>query len=122
MKYILGKPADEEDAARMLRMLSGRVHQVYTGVHVIDVRDGKQRELNGCECTDVRFRELADQMIERYIATGEPMDKAGAYAIQGRGSVLIEGISGDFFNVVGLPVYRLGLILEELGMEVLSCR
>ena len=121
-EYILGKPADEEDAARMLRMLSGRVHQVYTGVHVIDVRDGKQRELNGCECTDVRFRELADQMIERYIATGEPMDKAGAYAIQGRGSVLIEGISGDFFNVVGLPVYRLGLILEELGMEVLSCR
>lgn len=121
-EHILGKPVDEEDAARMLRMLSGKAHQVYTGIHVIDVRGGKQRDLNGCECTDVRFRELTDQMIRRYIATGEPMDKAGAYAIQGRGSVLIEGISGDYFNVVGLPVYKLGLILEEFGMEVFGCR
>lgn len=120
-EHILGKPQAERDAARMLRMLSGRTHQVYTGIHVIDVRQDKRRERSDFECTDVRFRELTDEMIERYIATGEPMDKAGAYAIQGRGSVLIEGISGCYFNVVGLPVYKLGLILEEFGVEALGC-
>ncbi|MEN6519605.1 MAG: Maf family protein [Armatimonadota bacterium] len=121
-EHILGKPQDERDAARMLRMLSGRTHQVYTGIHVIDVRRNERRERSGFECTDVCFRELTDGMIERYIATGEPMDKAGAYAIQGRGSVLIKGISGCYFNVVGLPVYKLGLILEESGLEALTCR
>ncbi|MEN6370626.1 MAG: Maf family protein [Armatimonadota bacterium] len=121
-EQILGKPQDECDAARMLRMLSGRTHHVYTGIHVIDIRKDERRERSDFECTDVRFRELTDRMIERYIATGEPMDKAGAYAIQGRGSVLIKGISGCYFNVVGLPVYKLGLILEEFGLEALTCR
>jgi len=120
-EHMLGKPVDEEDAARMLRLLSGRVHQVYTGIHVVDVSLDERRERSGIECTDVRVRKLTERMIERYVATGEPLDKAGAYAIQGRGSVLIEGISGCFFNVVGLPIYRLSLILEEFGMEVFGC-
>lgn len=120
-EHILGKPTDETDAARMLRMLSGRTHQVYTGVHVIAAKDGEWRARSGFECTDVEFRDLTDVMIDRYVATGEPLDKAGAYAIQGRGSVLIKGIRGCFFNVVGLPVYLLSVILEELGMEVLAC-
>lgn len=119
-EHILGKPMDEDDAARMLAILSGRVHQVYTGVCVVDTRGG--REACGAECTDVRFRELDDEIIRRYVATGEPLDKAGAYAIQGFGSVLVEGISGDFFNVVGLPVYRLSRILEGFGVEVLAGR
>jgi len=123
---ILGKPADEADAARMLRLLSGRTHQVYTGIHVVDAayrgaRAGR-RERSAVERTDVTFRKLRERTIERYVATGEPMDKAGAYAIQGRGAVLVEGISGCFFNVVGLPVYRLSVTLEELGMEVFACR
>jgi septum formation protein len=121
-EHILGKPSDAQDARRMLRMLSGRTHQVYTGVCVVDVEPSPWRETCGFECTGVRFRELSDEMIERYVATGEPMDKAGAYAIQGRGSALVEGISGCFFNVVGLPVYKLSTILEEFGLEALAER
>jgi len=116
---ILGKPADPDDAKRMLGMLSGRTHQVYTGICVISPTGD---ELIDHESTDVNFRKLSDDMMERYVATGEPLDKAGAYAIQGRGSVLISGIAGDYFNVVGLPVYKLGLLLEKLGVEVFGCR
>lgn len=119
-EHILGKPRDAADAARMLGMLSGRTHQVYTGVCLIDSRDG--REECAAECTDVRFRELDEALIGRYVATGEPLDKAGAYAIQGLGSVLIEGITGDFFNVVGLPVYRLSRLLTHFGEEELAKR
>jgi len=114
---ILGKPADESDAARMLRALSGRTHQVYTGIAV--ARDGVVR--GDFECTDVTFRELSEDLIARYICTGEPMDKAGAYAIQRKGSVLIAGIRGCYFNVVGLPIYKLSRVLEEFGFELL-CR
>lgn len=121
-EHILGKPVDNDDAARMLRLLSGRTHQVYTGIHVIDVTPDGRRERGAVECTQVRFRDLTEEIIRRYIAAGEPMDKAGAYAIQGQGSVLVEGISGCFFNVVGLPVYRLSRILEDLRMEVLGGR
>lgn len=113
---ILGKPIDAEDAARMLRLLGGRVHQVYTGVSV--AANGIER--SGFECTDVTFRELDDDIIARYIATGEPMDKAGAYAIQGKGSVLIKGISGCYFNVVGLPIYLLSRLLEEFDIRPLE--
>lgn len=120
-EHILGKPSDEDDAKRMLRMLSGRTHQVYTGVCVIDAHSGETTEKCDFACTDVKFRELSEEMIERYVASGEPMDKAGAYAIQGLGSILVEGISGCFFNVVGLPVHKLSLMLEELGLEML-CR
>jgi len=113
---ILGKPSDTVDAARMLRLLSGRTHQVYTGVAV--VLNGVER--SGVECTDVSFAELDDETISRYIATGEPMDKAGAYAIQGRGAVLIRSICGCYSNVVGLPIYRLSEMLEEFGIRPLS--
>lgn len=107
----LGKPSGEEDARRMLRRLSGRGHEVYTGVCVIC--GGEER--CAAERTEVRFRELSDSEIDAYVATGEPMDKAGAYGAQGRGSVLIERIDGDFFNVMGLPVCRLYLMLKELN-------
>lgn len=118
-EHILGKPVDEDDAKRMLRLLSSNTHQVYTGVHVIDVRPECTVERSDYVCTDVKFRMLSEELVERYVATREPMDKAGAYAIQGRGSILVESISGCFFNVVGLPVYKLSKILEELGMEML---
>ena len=113
---ILGKPADQRDAARMLRALSGRTHQVYTGVAV--ARHGRLR--SDFECTDVTFADLSDETISRYIATGEPMDKAGAYAIQGKGSVLISGINGCYFNVVGLPLHNLSRLLEQFGIPPLT--
>jgi len=115
---VLGKPRDEDDARRMLHMLSGRGHFVYTGLAVV-TRDDEECCATGCERTEVRFRPLPHDLIDRYIATGEPMDKAGAYAIQGRGCVLVESIEGCYFNVVGLPLYRLSRLLEEFGVEVL---
>lgn len=113
---ILGKPKDSNDAANMLKQLSGREHEVITGICVI--YGGK--EMCSYERTSVRFRELSNQTISRYISTGEPMDKAGAYAIQGYGSVLIESISGCFFNVVGLPLYKLSKTLENFGISPLE--
>ena len=113
---VLGKPVDEEDARAMLSLLNGRSHHVYTGLAVV-VSDGRTGEASGYERTEVRFRPMSQELIARYIATGEPMDKAGAYAIQGYGSALITGITGDYFNVVGLPIHRLGLLLEELRIE-----
>jgi len=109
---ILGKPRDAADAARMLRLLSGREHRVVTGVCL---RRGQEERVFSSE-TLVRFYELADSEIEAYVATGEPMDKAGAYGIQGRGALLAEGITGDYFNVVGLPVARLVRELRELAL------
>lgn len=97
---ILGKPADEADAERMLKLLSGRTHKVVTGVCIAN---GEKTDSFSCE-TKVTFYTLSQEEIRDYIATGEPMDKAGAYGIQGYGSVLTEGIEGDFFNVMGLPV------------------
>lgn len=113
---ILGKPVDNADAARMLRLLSGHTHMVYTGIAV--VRGGVERA--EVECTAVTFRELSDPIISRYIATSEPMDKAGAYAIQGKGVVLIQSISGCYPNVVGLPLYALSKLLTDFGIEPLS--
>ena len=112
---ILGKPSDTAHAAAMLRMLGGRTHRVYTGVAV--VCEGTER--TDVECTQVTFRELSDEIISRYVASGEPMDKAGAYAIQGRGVVLIKSVSGCYPNVVGLPLYRLSVLLSEFGIEPL---
>ena len=110
---ILGKPEDEQDAFRMLRALSGRTHQVYTGVTLIRLTEG---HITGrktfAERTDVSMREIPDQEIFDYIAGGEPMDKAGAYGIQGQAAVFIPAISGDYSNVVGLPLCRLA---EELA-------
>lgn len=117
---VLGKPRDEADAFRMLSLLSGRRHQVYTGVTV--------RRGNGVvteyEVTEVLFRALSPAEIRCYISTGEPMDKAGAYGIQGYGALLVEGIRGDYFNVMGLPVNRLRAILLQFGVDCLelACR
>ena len=113
---VLGKPRSEEDAARMLAALSGKLHLVYTGVTV--AKEG--RTLTQHEVTSVRFRTLTQADIIRYIATGEPMDKAGAYGIQGYGSVLVEGISGDYYNVMGLPVCRLARMLARFGVDSLA--
>lgn len=112
---VLGKPRDAQDAARMLAGLSGCTHQVFTGV---TVRKGEQ-VLTAAEMTQVRFRKLSGPEIDAYIATGEPMDKAGAYGAQGLASLFVTGIDGDFFNVMGLPVCRLGKMLKEVGVELL---
>jgi len=114
---ILGKPVDLDDAAKMLRALSGREHQVYSGVAVIDAESG--RSLIDYEATAVRFRQLSEAAIQRYVATGEPMDKAGAYAIQGLGSLLVTGICGDYNCVVGLPLGKLAIMLTEFGVHTL---
>ncbi|MGH9971167.1 MAG: Maf family protein [Pyrinomonadaceae bacterium] len=100
---ILGQPRDAEDARRMLKLLGGKWHEVFTGVAF--VRSGEpKRSAVDCERTRVRFAELSATEIDWYVATGEPMGKAGAYAIQGRGALFIEEIEGDYFNIVGLPV------------------
>ena len=112
---ILGKPRDAADARRMLRALSGRSHSVFTGVTVI--RGGET--LSHAERTEVFFRPLSDGEIDRYIATGEPMDKAGAYGAQGWASLFVERLEGDFFNVMGLPVCALGKLLKQLGVNLL---
>ena len=114
--HILGKPRSEEQARRMLDVLSGREHKVYTGVSV--TRCGKIN--TEYEATSVRFRRLTDVDIIRYIATGEPMDTAGAYGIQGYGCMLVEGISGDYYNVMGLPVCRLVRMLARFGVDPLA--
>lgn len=113
---VLGKPHSTQQAHEMLSILSGREHTVYTGVTVCR---GEQI-LTQHEATAVRFRPLTQAEISAYIATGEPMDKAGSYGIQGRGALLVEGISGDYFNVVGLPVCRLGRMLIQFGVDALA--
>ena len=112
---VLGKPKDASDAHRMLRLLSGRTHEVFTGVTVL--RGGQVT--TACERTAVRFRALTETEIDAYVGTGEPLDKAGAYGAQGKASLLVEGIEGDFFNVMGLPLCLLGKILGKLGVVLL---
>lgn len=115
---ILGKPADPEDAARMLRMLSGKTHQVYTGYTA--VRTTTMEAVAAAEMTGVTFRSLTEEEIAAYVKSGEPMDKAGAYGIQELGSLFIKGVEGDYFNVVGLPVCALGQMIErEFGIKLL---
>ena len=113
---VLGKPEDDLEAFKMLSTLSGNRHQVYTGLTVLR---GEERHTVSEETT-VTFRELSSEEIDRYIATGEPMDKAGAYGIQGYGALLVEGIQGDYYNVMGLPVCRLGCLLRQLGVDCLA--
>ena len=113
--HPFGKPHTAEEAAQMLRTLSGREHRVYTGVTLIR----GERELSECEMSRVFFRALSEEEIARYVATGEPMDKAGAYGAQGRGALFVERIDGDFFNVMGLPLCRLGLMFRKMGVEIL---
>lgn len=112
----LGKPKDAEDAVAMLLSLSGRDHQVCTGVTVCR----GDRVLTQVEETQVTFRDLTETEVRQYVSTGEPMDKAGAYGIQGLGGLLVEGIQGDYSNVVGLPVCRLGQMLKDFGVDCLA--
>ena len=113
---ILGKPTDRADAFRMLRQLSGDTHQVMTGLSVLQ----GDRCISCTEVTQVVFRQLSDGEIRRYIATGEPMDKAGSYGIQGSAGLFVEKIVGDYFNVVGLPVCRLSRVLQELAPDLME--
>lgn len=110
---VLGKPRSEAEAVEMLQLLSGRSHQVMTGLTVLRGNDAT----TVTEVTDVRFRPLSEREICAYVATGEPMDKAGAYGIQGGGALFCSGIVGDYYNVMGLPVCRLGQLLRELVPE-----
>lgn len=112
---ILGKPHSAEEAEEMLKSLSGRMHCVYTGVYVKDLCTKKTKTF--CEKTEVFFKKLDIETIKDYINTGEPMDKAGAYGIQNMGSLFVEKINGDYFNVVGLPVSKLGeVLLMDFGI------
>ncbi len=113
---ILGKPRDEAEARAMLRLLSGRDHQVMTGLTVL--RDDTC--VTHTEVTDIHFRVLSDAEIHGYVASGEPMDKAGAYGIQGGAALFCEKMVGDYYNVVGLPVCRLGMILKEIAPELFA--
>ena len=113
---VFGKPVDEADAIDMLVQLSGRTHQVLTGVAVRD--DGETRSV--LSSTDVRFREIRQDEARNYWQSGEPADKAGAYAIQGLGGVFVEGISGSYSGVVGLPVFETVTLLEKAGVRVLK--
>ena len=112
----LGKPVDEQDAYRMLRLLSGRDHQVMTGMCVLH----GQTVVTCTEVTDIHFRELSDREIWAYIRTGEPMDKAGSYGIQGGAALFAEKMSGDYYNVMGLPVCRLGQLLRQTVPELME--
>jgi len=115
---VLGKPVDELDSKDMLTRLQGRKHKVYTGVACIGLPDGKT--IVDHRVTSVTMRAMTDEEIAAYIATGEPADKAGSYAIQGLGSTLVERIEGCYFSVVGLPLSLLGEMLSEFGITVLS--
>lgn len=116
-RVILGKPGSPKDAEGMLRRLSGRTHQVYTGVALGMREYGKTMWHSFYEKTDVTMYELPEADIAAYVASGEPMDKAGAYGIQGKGAVFVQSITGDYNNVVGLPVARLYQELKQLGIE-----
>jgi len=109
---VIGKPADPQAAREMLRRISGRCHTVVSGVAVI----GPEKKVTRCVSTDVYIKTLSEAEIDAYVATGEPLDKAGAYAIQGRGGALVTHIEGDFQNVVGLPLQALGEMLLEFGV------
>ena len=113
---ILGKPHSYEEAVGMLKLLSGRDHQVMTGVTVLCA----DQERVFTEITDLQFRALTDQEIHRYVQSGEPMDKAGAYGIQGGAALFCEKMTGDYYNVMGLPVCHLGQVLKELAPQIMG--
>ncbi|AOY76849.1 nucleoside triphosphate pyrophosphatase [Clostridium formicaceticum] len=108
---ILGKPRNHQEAYEILKSLSGKAHEVVTGIAVID--NDRKKQVTEYEVTKVYFREISDEEILKYIQTGEPMDKAGAYGIQGKASLFVKKIEGDYYNVVGLPIFRLGKIMHR---------
>ena len=113
---VLGKPHSEAEAKEMLRLLSGRDHQVMTGCTVL----AGERAETFTEVTDLHFRDLSEKEIENYVASGEPMDKAGSYGIQGGAALFCERMVGDYYNVMGLPVCRLGQVLKQLAPEIME--
>lgn len=115
----LGKPLDEEDAVQTLLKLQGNTHQVYTGVTVLEGSAGKWRQFTFAERTDVTFYPVTEQEIRDYVKSGEPMDKAGSYGIQGAFSIHVKGICGDYSNVVGLPVARLLYEMKQHGIDLM---
>jgi len=114
---VLGKPRDEADAFQMLQSLQGREHIVYSGVAIVDVKAGREEVAH--RSTKVRIRSLTEQEIKAYIATKEPMDKAGSYAIQGIGATIVDSIEGDYFTVVGLPLNLMADMLSRFGVQIL---
>lgn len=115
---IMGKPADEANAKEMLSLLQGKTHQVYTGVCIYWKEDGVNHHSSFYEATDVTMFPMDMEEIEAYVASGEPMDKAGAYGIQGKCAAYIQAICGDYNNVVGLPVGRVYQEMKKLGLEI----
>ncbi len=115
---ILGKPSNEDEAFWMLRKISGKWHTVYTGVCIID--GPSERILVEYEKSNVYIKQMSDEEILSYISTKEPFDKAGAYAIQGFGSLIVERIEGCFYNVVGLPLYKVNIMLQKLGYDLMK--
>lgn len=117
--HALGKPKDMQDAQKMLHMLSDDVHEVFTGVSIIIIgKDGKREETAFAVCTKVHVQALTTEQIMEYIATGEPMDKAGAYAIQGKFGIFIKAIEGDYYNVVGFPIAKIYDNLLARGIDI----
>ncbi|PVE16112.1 septum formation inhibitor Maf [Clostridium perfringens] len=114
---VLEKPKNEEDAFSMLSSLSGNTHKVYSGICLINTYD--DTVVTDCDCTEVRFSELNPKQIRNYINSGEPMDKAGAYGIQGLGGAFVEGIKGCYYNVMGLPLNKLYKALENYDITIL---
>jgi septum formation protein len=114
---VLGKPKDEKDAFNMLKMLSGKTHQVISGIAIIDTESNKT--IKDSVTSNVTFKELSEKEINAYIATKEPMDKAGAYAIQGLAGMFVKEIKGCYSNIVGISVFKLAEMLNELGVEIL---
>ena len=114
---LMGKAYTDTEAREMLSALNGRIHSVITGLTVLDTSDN--RMVTDCVETTVRFRKLTEQELKNYVASGEPIGKAGAYAIQGLGAVIVQGIEGDYSNVVGLPLTALAQALKDFGLSVL---
>ncbi len=114
---IMGKPASPQEAVGMLKRLRADVHEVYTGLALIDAASGES--ITGREMTRVYFKDITDAEIESYVATEEPLDKAGAYAVQGKAAIFIERIEGCYTNVVGLPLARLATMLKHFGVSIL---
>ena len=117
-QQVLGKPVDEAEAVEMLRKLQGDIHEVYTGIALADASTGEC--VTSHERTFVIFRPLDEEEIQYYVATGEPMDKAGAYGAQGIGAAFVEHIEGSYTNVVGLPLSRLTLMLKKFSIEIIK--
>ncbi len=117
---ILGKPKDEEDAKQMLKMLQGKTHVVYSGVTCVQIKLGFKKEVTFSEGTEVEFYPMSDDEIKTYVATGEPMDKAGAYAIQGKFAAFVRQIHGDYYNVMGLPLAHMIHSLSDWGIDLLK--